>query len=132
MTLSHEDDIPDSKKFPYWFGRIIGIFHTLVKYRGPGPHSMEPQCFEFLFVRWFGRELGHRGGWKSRRLHRIGFVDADDDTAFGFLDPQDVIRGVHLIPAFEYGRTTALLPPSPTARAPSEKDEDWLCYYVNM
>jgi hypothetical protein len=132
MTLSHEDDIPDHKRFPYWFGRIIGIFHTMVRYQGAGPHLTKPQRFNFLFVRWFGRELNHQAGWKSKRLHRIGFVDGDDDTAFGFLDPQEVIRGVHLIPAFKYGQTTTLLPPSTTARVSSEKDQDWLCYYVNM
>ena len=134
MTLSHEDDIPDHKRFPYWFGRIIGIFHAVVQYNGPGSttRSMEPQRLEFLFVRWFGRDMSYRGGWKSRRLHRIGFVGADDDMAFGFLDPQEVIRGVHLIPTFHHGRTTTLLPPSITARVPSEKDEDWYYYYVNM
>ena len=52
--------------------------------------------------------------------------------AFGFLDPQEVIRGVHLIPTFYHGQTTTLLPPSITARVPSEKDEDWYYYYVNM
>ena len=52
--------------------------------------------------------------------------------AFGFLDPKEVIRGVHLIPTFHHGRTTTLLPPSITARVPSEKDEDWYYYYVNM
>lgn len=132
MTLSHEDDTSDHKSFPYWFGRIIGIFHTVVQYYGAGTYPTEPQRFEFLFVRWFGRDLTYRAGWKARRLHRIGFVDADDDTAFGFLDPQEVIRGVHLIPAFHHGRTATLLPPSPTARTPSEEDEDWCYYYVNM
>ena len=43
MTLSHEDDLPDHKRFPYWFGRIIGLFHTVVQYHGPGSQTMEPQ-----------------------------------------------------------------------------------------
>ena len=132
MTLSHEDDLPAHKRFPYWFGHIIGIFHTVVQYREAGSQKMEPKHFEFLFVRWFGRDLSYHGGWKSRRLHRIGFVDGDDDAAFGFLDPREVIHGVHLIPAFNHGRTTMLLPPSPTAHSLSEKDEDWQYYYVNM
>ena len=132
MTLSHEDDEEPETKFPYWFGRIVGIFHAAVIYTGPGSCSVEPQHMEFLFVRWFGRDLGHRGGWNTKQLHRIGFVDGDDKAAFGFLDPQEVIRGVHLIPAFHYGRTCNLLPPSRFARPGQDNDEDWELFYINQ
>jgi hypothetical protein len=56
---------------------------------------------EFLFVRWFTTDLGkpNQGGWESKQLYQVRFVDGDDG-AFGFLDPQEIIRGVHLIPAF--------------------------------
>ena len=65
---------------------------------------------EFLFVWWFGCDLGHQEGWNTKQPHWVGFVDGDDKAAFGFLDPQEVIRGVHLIPAFHYGRMHNLLP----------------------
>jgi hypothetical protein len=42
-------------------------------------------------------------------MHHVGFVDSDDPLAFGFLDPQYVIRGVHLLPAFAHGHTGSLL-----------------------
>ena len=132
MTLSHEDDEELETKFPYWFGRIVGIFHAAVVYIGPGSHSVDPQHMEFLFVRWFGRDPGHQGGWKAKRPHRIGFVDGDDIAAFGFLDPQEVIRAVHLIPAFHYGRTRDLLPPSHLAHPGRDNDEDWRFFYVNQ
>ena len=133
MTLSHEDDEDSQNKFPYWFRRIVGIFHAAVVYSGPGSRSVEPQHMEFLFVRWFGRDLGHQGGWNTKQLHRIGFVDGKDDAAFGFLDPQEVIRGVHLIPAFHYGRMRDLLPPSRLARPGRlDNDEDWVVFYVNQ
>jgi len=73
--------------------------------------------------------MGHFGGWKTKRLHRVGFVDGNDSAAFGFLDPQEVIRGIHLIPAFAHGRTSELLPPSSTVRTQSE---DWQHFYVGM
>ena len=105
MTLSYDDNSCQLARgrLPYRFGRILGIFHAMVLYSGPGSQSLEPQLMEFLFVRWFGHDVHSHGSWKARRLHRIGFVDGDDDAAFGFLDPQEVIRGVHLIPAFHYG-----------------------------
>ena len=136
MTLSHEDqdDMDPGNIFPYWFGRIIGIYHAAVMYTGPESHSEvpQPQRMEFLFVRWFGRDLNHRAGWRHRRLNRIRFVEGDDDAPFGFLDPQEVIRGVHLIPAFHYGRTREMLAPSRIARPDSDQDEDWKYFYVNQ
>jgi hypothetical protein len=73
--------------FPYQFGRIIGIFHAMVLYNGTGLQLSKLQHMEFLFVRWFTIDQRYRGGWKSKRLHQIRFVNGDDDTAFGFLDP---------------------------------------------
>jgi len=54
MTLSHEDNGDEHKKHPYWYGRILGVFHTMVQYTGPGLHSIDPQRMEFLWIRWFG------------------------------------------------------------------------------
>jgi hypothetical protein len=88
---------------------------------------------DFLFVRWFGHDMGHWGGWRAKQPHQIGFVDGKDDAPFGFLDPQEVIRGIHLIPAFHYGRTHDILPPSHLA-CPGrlDNDEDWVFFYVNQ
>jgi hypothetical protein len=128
MVLSHEDEEDESKRHPYWYARVIGIFHANVRHVGPNSTSSEPQKMEFLWVRWFGRDLTYRAGWRAKRLHRLGF---DEQDPFGFLDPNVVIRGVHLIPAFAHGRTSEKLPPS-IARQPSENDEDWIYYYVAM
>lgn len=126
MVLSDEDD-DNSSPHPYWYARVIGIFHAEVQHK---PTRLRPQRMEFLWVRWFGRDLSHKAGWKTRRLHRVGFIESTDNEAFGFLDPAQVIRATHLIPAFHYGRTKDLLPKS-IARQASEKDQDWMFYYVN-
>ncbi|KAF8802003.1 hypothetical protein BYT27DRAFT_7226594 [Phlegmacium glaucopus] len=123
MVLSHEDD--DSH--PYWYAKIIGIFHAIVQH----PSKPDPVSMDFLWVRWYGRNMTHKSGWRSKHLPRIGFVDSDDALPFGFLDPLHVVRGCHLIPAFHHGRTEDLLPPS-IARLEIENDEDWLYYYVNI
>lgn len=130
MVLSREAE------HPYWYARILGIFHTNVVYTGdnaPGfDSSPGPQQMDFAWVRWFGRDPNnYQSGWKAKCLHRLGFIAADEPGAFGFLDPSQIIRGVHLIPAFAYGRTEELLPPS-IARPIHENNEDWKFYYVNM
>jgi hypothetical protein len=86
---------------------------------------------DFLWVCWYGCDMSAPGGFKTRRLHRIGFLPSDDINAFGFLDPEEVLRGVHLIPGFAHGRTAHLLGPS-IARLQDENDEDWLYYYIGM
>ncbi|KAG6825293.1 hypothetical protein H0H92_004131, partial [Tricholoma furcatifolium] len=130
MVLSREDDDSGLQPFSYWFCRILGIFHVMVQYIAPDFVVQDPQRIEVLWVRWYGREGDAGGGWKGRRLHKVGFVDSEDDAAFGFLDPARIIRGVHIMPSFCHGRTRELLPPSKTARASSENDEDYRLYNI--
>src|SRR5215472_18709524 len=54
MCISHEDD--NTNAHPYWYGRIIGIFHALVCHVGPQSKSTEIQRIDFLWVRWFGHD----------------------------------------------------------------------------
>lgn len=124
MVLSHENDAAH----PYWYAQILGVFHAVVSHR----RSTEPQCMDFLWVRWFGIDPNnYRSGWKAKRLHHIGFIPHDTKGSFSFLDPKEVICAVHLIPAFAYGQTDSLLPPS-IARPSNDNNEDWVFYYVNM
>jgi len=87
---------------------------------------------EFLWVRWFGIDPEHRYGHRAARLPKIGFVPDSDPVAFGFLDPLLVLRGCHLIPAFNDGRTSDLLMASCTAARPPHEDDDWAAFYVNI
>ncbi|KAJ7016995.1 hypothetical protein C8F04DRAFT_1339278 [Mycena alexandri] len=129
MLLSHEDK--DDNPHPYWYARILGIFHTEVCHIGEQSKSARPIRMEFLWLRWFGHDIHHKAGWATRRLHRVGFVDFASGGAFGFIDPSELIRGAHLIPAFHYGLTSDLLPKS-IARRPEQNDEDFNYYYVNQ
>ncbi|TFY82301.1 hypothetical protein EWM64_g1718 [Hericium alpestre] len=122
MVLAH-----DTSANPYWYARVIGIFHFMVQLRG----SLErPQRMDVLWVRWFGLDVDAPHGFAARRLPHIGFINQGPE-AFGFLDPQVVIRGVHLIPHFSDGCTSDLLDAS-IARQPQEQDEDWAFHYVNI
>lgn len=118
---------------PYWYARVLGVFHAKVLHSGPEARNRSVQHMEFLWVRWFGVEPGHLWGFWTARLPKIGFIPDIDDGAFGFLDPSLVIRGCHLVPCFASGRTTELLstPNYTAARQPDEED-DWAQYYVMM
>ena len=90
---------------------------------------------DFLWVRWFGAEPSpYCHGFHYARLPKIGFVESSDQYAFTFLDPTQVVRGAHLIPAFSAGRTSSLLPvPKSVARVlVPNKADDWVNFYVNM
>ena len=104
----------------------------MVQYLGQGSHFSEPQLIKFLLVQWYGHDMNHVRGWRSKCLHQIGFVDGDDPFAFSFLDPAEVICGVHLIPAFAYGQTSELLPSSQIACTKAEQNKDWQFYHVSM
>jgi len=134
MVLSPENEEENKDPHPYWYARILGIYHANVRYIGSNRTvSREPQRMEFLFVRWFGREPTPRPGWKAKRLICLGFVPGNDETAFGFIDPAQVIRSVHLIPAFAWGHTTKYIPQkSVIARGTKEPDDDWQSYYIAM
>jgi hypothetical protein len=135
MVLAKEDeqeqDEQENKPHPFWYARVVGIFHATVKHLGPKSRSEAPQEMEFLFVRWFGRDPSAKFGWEAKRLPRIGFIPYPNEDCFGFLDPALVIRSVHLIPAFSEGQTNELLPPS-IARHGSQTNQDWKHFYVNM
>jgi len=98
----------------------------------------ELRRMEFLWVRWFGAEPGYTHGFQRARLPKIGFVPSSDEDAFGFLDPRQVIRACHLIPAFSCGQTNELLPVTKTDAhclrfgQTQAESEDWTNFYVNM
>jgi hypothetical protein len=134
MVLAHEDE-QDSSAHPYWYGRVLGIFHADIRHVGPNSKTGgKPQRMEFLWVRWFGCDMTHIGGWKTRRLHRVGFLDAadPDSGAFGFLDPAEVLRAAHLIPAFHFGWTFEYLGASVARIFHGDKQQDYVYYYVNQ
>ena len=128
MVLANHDEDPENSH-PYWYARVIGIFHPMVSQVGSGTAYKQ---IDFLWVRWYGFDMHARSGFKARRLHQVGFLDSNVGAgAFGFINPLDVVRAVHLIPAFHFGKTSILLSPS-IARRDDEGDEDYQRYYINM
>jgi hypothetical protein len=110
MVLSHEDD---DEHHPYWYAQVIRIFHLDIWYYGDkNTSTSKPLRMHILFVRWFAHNVTFKGGWSAKHLHRLGLFTGNDPGCFGFLDPDQVICGVHLIPAFAHGRTDHYMGPS--------------------
>lgn len=122
MTLSQGD------VHPYEYSRVLGIFR--VKVLHPSIRS-KAQEVDVLWVRHYEFDEKYRAGWKAKRFYRVHFTSSANEDAFGFLDPQDVLHAVHLLPGFQYSHTQALLPKS-FVRWKSEDDKDWMYYHVNM
>jgi hypothetical protein len=131
MVLSHEND---DECHSYWYAHLIHIFHVDVWYYGEENAPVTSKCMDVLFVRWFGQDMNFNGGFSSKCLHHIGFITDNIDSnsgCFGFIDPDQVICGVHLIHAYVYGCMEKYLGPS-FAHCEEEGDEYWMYFSANM
>ncbi|KAJ3571321.1 hypothetical protein NP233_g3834 [Leucocoprinus birnbaumii] len=131
--VASPDTATDPNAHPFWYAAVMGVFHAEVQHTGIGSRDFTWKTVEFLWVRWLGIEPDYSYGRRVAKLPKFGFVPDTDDYAFSFLDPAEVIRGCHLIPAFFEGRTSELMPYSGLTEARSEGEEDdWMNYYVNI
>ena len=136
MVLSHEDDSEGQPAFPYWHARIVDIYHFMVRRRILGTTELTaPSRMDVLFVRWFGMDSPDgQSGWGAQRMHTVGFLPDNNShgPAFGFLDPNEVIRMVHMIPVFSSVPVKDLITgPSIAIRDP-HPDGEYPVYYVAM
>jgi hypothetical protein len=126
MVLSGEVD----PKHPYWYARVLGIYHMEV-WINDG-HPPVKRHLDALWVRWLAPLRNQRSGMKCARLPKVAFVEESDPDAFGFLDPGQVIRGAHLIPAFHSGRGTNSLRHGKSLARPGGELDDWEEHYIGM
>lgn len=117
-------------RHPYWYARVLGIYHVDTWLQGGG--RIEKQHLEVLHVRWLAPLISHRSGMQRARLPKVAFVGESDYDAFGFLDPGQVIRGAHLIPAFASGRGISSLRHGKSLARPDGELDDWEVYCVGM
>ncbi|TRM56742.1 hypothetical protein BD626DRAFT_413183 [Schizophyllum amplum] len=125
MVLSN-----DSGGYPYWFGRIIGVFHARVlDFDSPTPN--QARNVHFVYVRWYELDRKSRFGLRAKRFPRLHFFPANSPLAFSFINPKDILRAAHIIPAYAYGRTNESLPGKTVAR-PEAEDDDYKYFYAAM
>ncbi|KAK7000945.1 hypothetical protein R3P38DRAFT_3218184 [Favolaschia claudopus] len=107
MTLAPDsDDTPDDH--PFCYARIIGVFH-----------------FPFGFAAFVST-----APTKAASSGNIEFFPDSDPNAYGFLDPDEVIRASHLIPAFHHGPTDPV--EYTTLARKGDEFDDWRFHYVNQ
>ncbi|KAI0311994.1 hypothetical protein OF83DRAFT_1219078 [Amylostereum chailletii] len=92
MMLAPEDQsegegVDDPERFIY--ARVLG----------PGMLDYKPRRIDFLWVRYYRRGFSAPG----YRMEQVYFPPTTEPGAFGFIDPADVIRGCHIVPAFALG-----------------------------
>jgi hypothetical protein len=128
MVLSGET----TPSHPYWYARVLGIFHMEVWLHDHNGGQPAKRHLEVLWVRWLAALQNHKSGMKHTRLPKLAFVEESDSDAFGFLDPGQVIRGTHLIPAFASGRGVSSLRHGNSLARPDGQLDDWEEHYVGM
>jgi hypothetical protein len=96
--------IGSSNSHPFLYARVLGAYHANVLYTGPGMRNHEARRFDFLWVRWYELVNPASSGWSSSKLDAIRFPPMHQANSFGFVDPKDVLRGCHIIPAFAKGK----------------------------
>jgi hypothetical protein len=135
ITLAQPDSSDPSDEHPFLYGRILGVFHANVIYNGPGMINYNPRRFDFLWVRWYDLEDSDPCKSKkakrktSHRLNRLVFPSLNEEGSVGFLDPIDVLRGCHVIPAFAHEKRF-----SDSKEELSKcacEDGDWNVYYIS-
>ncbi len=122
MLLADCTDDNNDSAHPYIYAQVVRVFHVNARLYDSPMQAFEPM--DVLFVRWFHIDMSAPGGFTQKHLHRVEFVPrGDQKPAFGFVDPLDVVRGTHIVPAFAYGRTSKLLGPSMACDIASVSDK---------
>lgn len=99
-TLPTSSTSPLPLFHPYLYAQVIGIYHANVICTGPGTMGYTPRRMDFLWVRWYD----HQKDKDPNRLDQLSFPPITSEGAFGFVDPEDVVRSCHIIPRFHQGK----------------------------
>ncbi|KAH6897569.1 hypothetical protein BKA70DRAFT_1116140, partial [Coprinopsis sp. MPI-PUGE-AT-0042] len=101
---------------PFRYAKVIGIYHAKPYFPG-----FQPSRVDVLWVHWY--EVIDHG--RHFELDRLRFCPTTSPDSFGFLDPSEVIRAVHIPPQFSSGLASGT-PPSGVMQ-----EQLWRYYYVN-
>jgi hypothetical protein len=78
----------------FYYACIIGIYHVNVQYIGPGLKDYSPRRLDFFHVRWFNWIPPDDPQCSEVALDMLRFVLINDEGAFRFVDPADIIERI--------------------------------------
>jgi hypothetical protein len=104
LLLANSGDTDDDSDHPFLYARVLGVFHVNTIYTGEEMLDYSAQRIEFLWVRWFEYDGGRSMKWDDLKLDSIRFPPMANEGSFGFVDPNDVLRGCHIVPVFKGGK----------------------------
>ena len=107
MLLANNTCSDEGSNHPFLYARVLGIYHVNVIYTGEGSLDYTARRVEFLWVRWFEYDRNRSVNWADLIIDPIRFPPMADEQAFGFVDPRNVLRSCHIVPAFARGRARA-------------------------
>ncbi|KAF6749791.1 hypothetical protein DFP72DRAFT_1014005 [Ephemerocybe angulata] len=116
--------LDDPLAHPYLYAHVLGIYHGHVSYGTSGVRTHCSDRFDFLWVRWYQFNASE----SSERFIYVSFPPVDSAGATSFVDPNTVIRAVHIIPRFRLGR---VYPDRGGLSDLGHDGKDWRQYYVN-
>jgi hypothetical protein len=136
MVLAPESpNVGSSKSGPevqhlFWYAHVLGIYHANVVYLGEGNSDYLPCQLEFLWVWWYDVRSQNSDWSVSQGLDCLSLLPLNDEHAFGFLDPGDVLQASHIIPVFREG-SACENGPGLSCCAQGHDHSDWKSYVVN-
>ncbi|KAG6909309.1 hypothetical protein DXG01_001108 [Tephrocybe rancida] len=122
-------------KHEYRYGRILGVYHVNAIYHGPQQQDIVSHRLDFVWVRWFefvdGHDVPVASGWSepNQGLGQLSFPPIlDNSSAFGFVDPADILRACHIIPRFS---SKLRHTDGKGLSGVAQDGKDWCKYYIN-
>lgn len=137
VLLDEGEEVVDEDRKPYGYGHLLAVGHMMLRYNGPGQEKTglfadgRHHMMHILRVRWYEQDDSYKSGWRARRLPRLMLLPSHEKGAYGFLDPMDVIRGWHIIPAFRYDDMTQSTGQT-AVRSVEDDTEEHPYYYAGM
>jgi len=126
--------LSDDKEHPYLYGRVLGFFHINAMNTGPNTLLLDNgvAVLQMAWVHWFKLDTPQGpSGFHSLCYPSVSFCESTEPDAFGLIHPDEILRAVHLIPAFKLGRTVEYLS-SPSEGHPESEHDNWKHFNVNM
>jgi hypothetical protein len=90
-----------SSRHPYYYARVLGIYHVSVQLNNAQSCNHELHQAEFLWVHWYDIDEKAHIGFKAKHQFRVKFWTGSH--TFGFVNPANVLHTAHLIPNFSQG-----------------------------